>query len=409
MGGTLVVTADHGNAEMMRDPETGEPHTAHTLNPVPFIVVNPPGAVARRRERPARRCRADPARHSRPAAAGGDDRHSLLHHRKRGVRRSERRRAARRWPARRCALLLAATLRRPDAPRRQPPSDLDAVRRECIAAARETPAARPGDRDVARIRSTCSAATPRRAGAGLDESRREQAHLLGVLEFLARNPPDRLAAGDRPPIDRICAARCWSSAAVPALARPGGARLSARDRPASPRCARQIDGETERVDGSAERPRTAAPAWPSLSASAGRCFARCCRADSGAAARVARLGREAKDIGDLIKRADAATSAATRRSSVRARAALPKDAAAMVTADNADPTRPAGLRAFDPPQSALLPPVSGTIDRPSGAADAAGAGKSRAWAWRRRGERSRGAVRWPGQSTPAGSVISGLS
>ena len=47
MGGTLVITADHGNAEMMRDPETGEPHTAHTLNPVPFIVANPPSAVVR--------------------------------------------------------------------------------------------------------------------------------------------------------------------------------------------------------------------------------------------------------------------------------------------------------------------------------------------------------------------------
>jgi 2,3-bisphosphoglycerate-independent phosphoglycerate mutase len=45
-GGTLVITADHGNAEMMRDPNTGEPHTAHTLNPVPFIIVNPPGAIA---------------------------------------------------------------------------------------------------------------------------------------------------------------------------------------------------------------------------------------------------------------------------------------------------------------------------------------------------------------------------
>jgi 2,3-bisphosphoglycerate-independent phosphoglycerate mutase len=44
-GGTLVVTADHGNAEMMRDPETGEPHTAHTLNPVPFVVANPPAAI----------------------------------------------------------------------------------------------------------------------------------------------------------------------------------------------------------------------------------------------------------------------------------------------------------------------------------------------------------------------------
>jgi 2,3-bisphosphoglycerate-independent phosphoglycerate mutase len=46
-GGTLVITADHGNAEMMRDPETGAPHTAHTLNPVPFIIVNPPVALAR--------------------------------------------------------------------------------------------------------------------------------------------------------------------------------------------------------------------------------------------------------------------------------------------------------------------------------------------------------------------------
>ncbi len=39
-GGVLLVTADHGNAEMMRDPETGEPHTAHTTFDVPIIVVN---------------------------------------------------------------------------------------------------------------------------------------------------------------------------------------------------------------------------------------------------------------------------------------------------------------------------------------------------------------------------------
>ena len=47
MGGTLVITADHGNAEMMRDPETGEPHTAHTLNPVPFCRRQPARAIAR--------------------------------------------------------------------------------------------------------------------------------------------------------------------------------------------------------------------------------------------------------------------------------------------------------------------------------------------------------------------------
>ena len=39
-GVRLIVTADHGNAEMMIDPETGGPHTAHTTNPVPFVVVD---------------------------------------------------------------------------------------------------------------------------------------------------------------------------------------------------------------------------------------------------------------------------------------------------------------------------------------------------------------------------------
>ena len=42
-GATLMITADHGNCEMMIDPETGGPHTAHTTNPVPFIVVDPDG------------------------------------------------------------------------------------------------------------------------------------------------------------------------------------------------------------------------------------------------------------------------------------------------------------------------------------------------------------------------------
>ncbi len=41
-GGALLVTADHGNAETMRDPETGEPHTAHTLNPVPALLFEAP-------------------------------------------------------------------------------------------------------------------------------------------------------------------------------------------------------------------------------------------------------------------------------------------------------------------------------------------------------------------------------
>ncbi len=42
VGGAIIVTADHGNCETMIDPETGGPHTAHTLNPVPVIVVGGP-------------------------------------------------------------------------------------------------------------------------------------------------------------------------------------------------------------------------------------------------------------------------------------------------------------------------------------------------------------------------------
>ena len=38
-GATLLVTADHGNCELMIDPATGGPHTAHTTNPVPFVLV----------------------------------------------------------------------------------------------------------------------------------------------------------------------------------------------------------------------------------------------------------------------------------------------------------------------------------------------------------------------------------
>ena len=44
-GGVLVITADHGNAELMRDDETGQPHTAHSRNAVPVILVNGPAAV----------------------------------------------------------------------------------------------------------------------------------------------------------------------------------------------------------------------------------------------------------------------------------------------------------------------------------------------------------------------------
>lgn len=38
-GGVLIITADHGNIEQMVDYKTGEPHTAHTTNPVIFTII----------------------------------------------------------------------------------------------------------------------------------------------------------------------------------------------------------------------------------------------------------------------------------------------------------------------------------------------------------------------------------
>lgn len=45
-GGALFVTADHGNAETMKDPATGGPHTAHTTNPVPAMLLGGPAGAS---------------------------------------------------------------------------------------------------------------------------------------------------------------------------------------------------------------------------------------------------------------------------------------------------------------------------------------------------------------------------
>jgi 2,3-bisphosphoglycerate-independent phosphoglycerate mutase len=45
VGGAMLITADHGNCEMMTDPETGEPYTQHTVGSVPVLLVNPPAGA----------------------------------------------------------------------------------------------------------------------------------------------------------------------------------------------------------------------------------------------------------------------------------------------------------------------------------------------------------------------------
>ncbi len=51
VGGAMIVTADHGNCEVMVDPVTGGPHTAHTINPVPVVLVGGPKSASLREGR----------------------------------------------------------------------------------------------------------------------------------------------------------------------------------------------------------------------------------------------------------------------------------------------------------------------------------------------------------------------
>jgi 2,3-bisphosphoglycerate-independent phosphoglycerate mutase len=45
-GGEMLITADHGNVEQMKDQSSGQNHTAHTTNPVPFLFHGRPATVA---------------------------------------------------------------------------------------------------------------------------------------------------------------------------------------------------------------------------------------------------------------------------------------------------------------------------------------------------------------------------
>jgi hypothetical protein len=70
-GGEIVITADHGNAEQLHDDATGQSHTAHTLNRVPFVYVGRPATD----EETAARCRMSHRRCADgPAETAGNDR-----------------------------------------------------------------------------------------------------------------------------------------------------------------------------------------------------------------------------------------------------------------------------------------------------------------------------------------------
>ena len=273
-------------------------------------------------------------------------------------------------------LLVAAAVPASAAPPSTPPStppnalgELDFLRRECVAAARVVQ-----QREAATLALEHDIDLLDRDADGrqrdLDGSRAEQAHLLGTLVQLSRHPPERPAIAPAGAIERI-RGELVLQGTIPAL----------RDE------ARALSGEIERIaalrqDIAAHQGERASARealgkdrehLADLGAHRLELTGRLLPEDSGGEARIARLGREAIDIPDLIKRAEAATELRDKELVTRARAALPKALKAMssaVTADTADPTRPRGLHAFEPPHSVLQMPVSGTITRRFGDSDA---------------------------------------
>jgi len=281
------------------------------------------------------------------------------------------------------ALILLATAPTGAAPpsaAKSAAGELDAVRQECIVAARDT---QHQEQAVAALehdtRLLGSEADGRQRG--LDESRVEQARLLGIIERLAHNPsdgfnPGRFAPGRfaniaEAPIDRV-RSKLLLEATITALRAEARALAGEIERIAALRTQIAVkQGALAAARDALEQDRERLAQLVARRLEVGR---RIRPEEAASAAQIARLGHEASNIGDLIKRADAASDRHDKELLARARAALPsalKAMASALTAEAADLTRPHEVRAFDPPHSALTMPASGTISEQFGAADGA--------------------------------------
>jgi septal ring factor EnvC (AmiA/AmiB activator) len=245
--------------------------------------------------------------------------------------------------------------------------ELEAARQDGIAAARD---AQQHEQAVTALEHTIELL--RRDAEGrqrdLDESRAEQARLLGMLEYLARDVPERPVNGRPAAIGRIRGEMLFEGA-LPGLRAEAHALAGEVERVAALR--KQIADKENELAGARQVHEADRAHLAELTARRLDLARRALSEDSGAAARIAKLGREASDIADLIKRADGAAEGRSKEVLARARAALPAEKAKTLTADAADPTRPHQLRAFNPPHTPLTMPVSGAVAQRFGAADAA--------------------------------------
>jgi murein hydrolase activator len=229
---------------------------------------------------------------------------------------------------------------------------LDAVRAQCITAASGE---QHQEATVVSLRRQVALLLADAAGRERDiaDSRPQQAHLLGVLAFLARHRDDPLIAADESPLDRR-RGNMLMRAVTPELHAEAQALVG------------EINEIARLKREAAARRRELAAAQAALAVDGGRlaglvaqrlALTRALLPDAPDEAALRRMADRAKDLGELIRLADAAAKRRDRLLAARRRG---------------DPTRPAAPRAFDPPQSALRVPVFGTISQRFGEPDPAG-------------------------------------
>ena len=253
------------------------------------------------------------------------------------------------------ALVLAAVLAGAAAARAEPPkapsaaAELGSLREQAVSAAQT---AQQQERKVAGLAHGLDLLRREAEGRqrGLDESRPEQAELLGILERLGRAPPNPVALGSEPPLDRA-RGQMLIAATLPELRAETHALAEEIDRVAA------LRGEIGGKEAELDREREAlGKQHASLAEIAARCVAlsrKLAPEDADIEKRLAKLGRETGDPSELVKRADAEVD---RREK----------------AGTADPSRPRNLRAFDAEHARLTMPVAGAIASGFGAEDLPG-------------------------------------
>lgn len=237
----------------------------------------------------------------------------------------------------------------------EPGAELEALRQEAVAAAQSVQTEERKLAEVARRLDLLHRELDGRQ-RGLDESRPEQAELLGIIERLSRNPPNGVALAGGSIRDRVRGQmlaeatvrnlRAQAQALgveierVDVLQREIGTR-EAEFRLAQEALAKKREPLTEIV---ARRQALGRKLMPD-------------RAD--AEKRIARIGREAADFGQLIERAEAEAERRDKEQLARTAEAVAKAKTETTNPVAADAVRPRDLRAFDTERSMLTMPVIG--------------------------------------------------